>query len=391
MDQDKNRNLIFISLSQFCMAFSVNFVTVILPFFIFKISPYSSQETLLWVGWIMGSSSIVMTIASNFWGFLTSRFSPKLLYLRAILAYIVLFLFMGFTSNLTLLLILRIIQGVFGGVSTVGLVIVSSSTSRERISADIGFFQTFQTLGHLVGPLIGALAASVFGYTGAFVSVSVVLLVVSVFYYFYVTDVPLQPEKESFFGRSTINRHTVLGWLLCFMVMVQLVFLPSILPNVFEKFSMEKNIALKWAGVVIMLYTATATFSTYFWTKFSGRIGRDRMILLLVILGSLFQSLLSFSSGTTDFIVIRMIQTGLIAGTIPLVVSIFAEEQKGNVIGFLNSARFAGNALGPIMATSVLAVSNLTSLYLLISGLTLFALFAFKFSFRCPNPNERSV
>jgi hypothetical protein len=86
-----------------------------------------------------------------------------------------------------------------------------------------------------------------------------------------------------------------------------------------------------------------------------------------------------------------MIQTGLIAATIPLVISIFATELKGGAIGFLNSARFAGNALGPIMATSVLAVSNLTSLYLLISGLTLFALFASKFSFRCPNPNERSV
>jgi MFS family permease len=57
--------------------------------------------------WIMGSSSLVMTIASNFWGFLTSRFSPKLLYLRGILAYIVLFLLMGFISNLTFSLFFR--------------------------------------------------------------------------------------------------------------------------------------------------------------------------------------------------------------------------------------------------------------------------------------------
>jgi MFS family permease len=74
-----------------------------------------------------------------------------------------------------------------------------------------------------------------------------------------------------------------------------------------------------------------------------------------------------------------MIQTGLIAGTIPLVVSIFDEEQKGNVIGFLDSARFAGNAFGPMIATSILAISNLTSLYLFLSGLTLLALFGFNF------------
>ena len=106
------------------------------------------------------------------------------------------------------------------------------------------------------------------------------------------------------------------------------------------------------------------------------------MILFIVLLGSIFQALLSFSRGPIDFIIIRMIQTGLVAGAIPLVISIFAVRQNGNVIGFLNSGRFAGTALGPIMATSVLAVSNLPSLYLLISGLTLLALFAFNFSLK---------
>jgi len=382
VEEAKNRNLVFISLSQFGMASSVNFITVMLPFYALKISPYSPQETLIWIGWIMGSSGIVIIFASNFWGTLTSRFSPKMLYMRGLLANFVLFFLMGFTSDLRVLLVLRILQGVFGGISTVGLLIISASSSQEKISSDIGFFQTFQTMGFLVGPPLGAFAASVFGYRGAFVSASVIPFVVLVFCQLYVKDIPLQQEKESFFGRSNMNRQTVMGWLLSFMVMVQLMFLPSILPNVLERFGLEKNVALKWAGVVIMFYTATATFSTYFWPKFSRRVGIKKMILLIVLLGSVFQALLSFSRGPIDFIIIRMIQTGLIAGAIPLVISIFAVRQKGNVIGFLNSGRFAGHALGPIMATSVLAVSNLPTLYLLISGLTLLALLAFNLSLK---------
>jgi len=364
------------------MASSVNFITVMLPFYALKISPYSPQETLIWIGWIMGASGIVIIFASNFWGTLTSRFSPKMLYMRGLLANFVLFFLMGFTSDLRVLLVLRILQGVFGGISTVGLLIISASSSQEKISSDIGFFQTFQTMGFLVGPPLGAFAASVFGYRGAFVSASVIPFVVLVFCQLYVKDIPLQQEKESFFGRSNMNRQTVMGWLLSFMVMVQLMFLPSILPNVLERFGLEKNVALKWAGVVIMFYTATATFSTYFWPKFSRRVGIKKMILLIVLLGSVFQALLSFSRGPIDFIIIRMIQTGLVAGAIPLVISIFAVRQKGNVIGFLNSGRFAGHALGPIMATSVLAVSNLPTLYLLISGLTLLALLAFNLSLK---------
>ncbi len=88
-----------------------------------------------------------------------------------------------------------------------------------------------------------------------------------------------------------------------------------------------------------------------------------------------------------DFTVIRMVQTGLIAATIPLVISMFAAERQGSLIGFLNSARFAGNAFGPMIGTSILAVSNLTSLYLFVSLLTLLALFAFRFfSETSPNP-----
>ncbi len=382
MEQAKNRNLIFISLSQFGMAASVNFITVMLPFYISKISPYSPQETLIWIGWIMGSSGMIIIFASNFWGALTSRFSPKMLYMRGLLANFVLFFLMGFTSDLRVLLVLRIFQGVFGGISTVGLLIISASSSQDKISSDIGFFQTFQTMGFLLGPPMGAFAASLFGYRGAFVSASLIPFVVLVFCQFYVKDVPLQPERESFFGRSNINRQTVMGWLVSFMVMVQLMFLPSILPNVLERFGLEKNVALEWAGVVIMLYTATATFGTYFWPKFSRRVGIKKMILSIVLLGSVFQALLSFSRGMTGFIVIRMIQTGLVAGAIPLVISIFAVRQKGNVIGFLNSGRFAGHALGPIMATSVLAVSNLPTLYLLVSGLTLLALLGFNMSLK---------
>jgi len=193
-----------------------------------------------------------------------------------------------------------------------------------------------------------------------------------------VEEVPLQPKQEKLFGRSTINRKTVLAWILCFTATVQLMFLPSVLPNVFEKFNMERTIALKWAGVVIMIYTATATLGTYLCSRLSLKFGRDRMILFLVILGTLFLSSLSLSRGMVDFILIRMIQTGLIAATIPLIISIFATEPNGGTIGFVNSARFAGNAFGPMIATSMLAISSLTTLYLFISGMTLLALFGFK-------------
>ena len=111
------------------------------------------------------------------------------------------------------------------------------------------------------------------------------------------------------------------------------------------------------------------------------------MIVSLVLLGTLFQILLSLSRGVLDFTIIRMLQTGLIAAVSPLVISIFAAESKGGAIGFLNSSRFIGGALGPVLATYILAQSNLTTLYLFISGLTLLSLLGFTSSFKPTDPH----
>jgi MFS family permease len=387
MSQRTDQNLLLLSLSQFGMAFSHNYIMVFMPFLIYKITPYSPQQTLIWVGWIMGSAHAVVAVSSVFWGTLTSRYRPKILYMIGMLIQVVLFLSMGFTSSLHVLLLLRILQGAFGGVSTIGLIIISSSSPKERMSADIGFFQAFLTLGHLTGPPLGALAASTFGYQGAFISASALLVVTFLFCHVYVKDVPLQDRGESLLGRSMVNQRSLAGWIICFTVTIQLLFLPSVLPNVLDGFQVEKTRALKWAGMLIMSYTATATLGTFFLTRLSGRIRRDRMIIFLVLSGTLLQSLLSLGQGVIDYAVIRMIQSGLIAAAIPLVISIFAAESKAGAMGFLNASRFAGAALGPVLATSILAYSNMTALYLSISGMTLLALCGFVIVFRkSPEP-----
>lgn len=384
IEQAGHRNLIFISFSQFGAAFSFNFINVFFPFYIFHISPYPFQETLLWVGAILGSTGLVTAATSTFWGSLTHRFSPKGLYLRAIIAHSIMLLLMGFTTNLHLLLLLRILQGLIGGISTIGLIIVSSSSLKERISLDMGIYQSSMTLGQLVGPPLGSLGAVLLGFHGAFISASAVLFASSIFCYLFVTDVPKLPREERSSLWTILDQRIIVAWLLCLTASIQLMFLPSVLPNVFEQFQIEKTLGLKLAGTVVMLYTITAMIGTYLWSWLSRRYGLKKMITYLFGFGILFQALLALSRGIIDFTVIRMIQTGLIAVTIPLIFSLFLSEPKGGTIGFLNSARFTGVALGPIIATSILAFSSLEVLYLSISALSLLALVGFKFFFKQP-------
>jgi DHA1 family multidrug resistance protein-like MFS transporter len=336
------------------------------------------------VGAILGSTGLVTAATSTFWGSLTHHYSPKLLYLRAIIAHSIMLLLMGFTTNLHQLLLLRILQGLIGGISTIGLIIVSSSSLKERISMDMGIYQSSMTLGQLVGPPLGSLGAVLLGFHGAFISASAVLFASSIFCYLFVTDVPKLPKEEKSSLWTILDQRVIVAWLLCLTASIQLMFLPSVLPNVFEQFQIEKTLGLKLAGTVVMLYTITAMIGTYLWSWLSRRYGLKKMITYLFGFGILFQALLALSRGIIDFTVIRMIQTGLIAVTIPLIFSLFLSEPKGGTIGFLNSARFTGVALGPIIATSILAFSSLEVLYLSISALSLLALIGFKFFFKQP-------
>ncbi|MEJ2101123.1 MAG: MFS transporter [Desulfobacterales bacterium] len=161
-----------------------------------------------------------------------------------------------------------------------------------------------------------------------------------------------------------MNKKTLMGWGLCFTATVQLMFLPSVLPNVFQGFHMEESLAIKSAGLVVMLYTATAMAGTFLLCRLTTRVTSHRLIIAAGIMGTVLQFLLSVTPGLTSFVAVRMLQTAMIAAVMPLVFSSFASDLDGKVIGVLNSSRFAGNALGPMIGTAVLAFSNLNWLYI---------------------------
>lgn len=386
MMQRNSRNVLFISLSQFGIAFSFNFVMVFLPFFIHDISPFSSGQTLIWIGLIMGAPSFAAALVSTFWGSLASRISPKILYMRGLLSHAAIILLMGFISSLPVLLVLRMVQGIMGGISTVGLIIVSSSSSKESSSKDMGLFQNAMTFGQLIGPPIGALAATSLSYKGAFISASAFVFLTLVFCFFNVKEVTHEPSEMTAFARHAVNRSTLLGWMLCFAATVQLMFLPSILPDVFRGFQIKESTAVKSAGLLIMLYTATAMAGTFFLCRLAGRLNVQKMIIAIGILGTALQCLLSASPGIITFGITRMLQTAMIAAVMPLVFSSFASDLDERAIGFLNSSRFAGNALGPMIGTFILAFSSPTWIYLSIGGLGLLVLAGY--AFYAPNRNS---
>jgi DHA1 family multidrug resistance protein-like MFS transporter len=378
----ENKGVFFIAASQFGVAFSFHCILAFIPFYILKVSPFGPKETMIWTGMIMGAANVVASFTASFWGGLTSRFPPKFLFERGMVLNGILILLMGLTSNLYLLLLLRIMQGFLGGVSTIGLILISSLSSRERLHKDISLFQNSITAGQLLSPPAGAFAASLLGYQAPFILAFLVLAISTLFCYRYVGDIPIQ-RKESH-AETPFNKGLLLGWTLCLIATIHVTFLPSILPKILEGFQLVGDAALRSAGFVIMLYTATALLGNHLLSRTASKLGLRNVITGACLIATGFLLALIFSRDLISFSVLRMVQMGFIAGIIPLVFSMFARKLSGKRIGFLNSSRFVGAALGPLMATFVLAYSGLLTLYVLIAGLTLIALWGFMTTIKKP-------
>lgn len=370
-----DRDARVVAFAQFVAAFSWNFVYVFLPFYILRISPHDRETTLLWTGLILGVTGVSSSLFAPLWGGMASRLSPKLLYELGILIQVGLFACFALTTSLPVFFLLRMAIGMVGGTSTMGLILVSAVSGHERITSNVGIFQSAMTLGQIIGPFVGAFSADLLGLGPTFLLGSGVLLIA---FFAVRLGVPwverLSPRPPEV--RIT-RRRFVAGWLVCFTATLQLVFLPSVLPEILRDLGVAEAGAVRVAGGVVFAYGLAAAVGAVLVSRGAGRFGRRRTVLVAGSLASCLQVSLWLPGSVGLFTAVRILQTGLIAGVIPVVFAQVTEGAPGARIGLINTSRFSGNAAGPLLATFYFAHLSPLLLYATLAAVTLVSLAAF--------------
>ncbi|MBI3989426.1 MAG: MFS transporter [candidate division NC10 bacterium] len=365
-------------LTQFATTFTWTYVYVFMPFYIQQVSPYGREATLLWTGLILGVTGLASTVFAPIWGAMAAKFSPKRLYEAGMLLQGVFIALMGFTTSLPFLFILRLLVGCIGGLSTLALIIISSTSSTKTLTANVGLFQSVMTTGQITGPFVGAISADLLGFRATFL-VGGLLMVLTFFHILF----RLNPTPVFRPGPSQARpswKRLLAGWLVCFATAVQIVFLPSILPEVLASLQVAGAKAIRVAGLIVFASGITAALGAYCFSRLAVRFGRRRVVAFAGLSASLFQLLLGFAGSVGIFTLVRVLQTGLAAAVIPIIFAEVAEGSKGSTIGFINTSRFAANAAGPFLATWALARFTPMHLYIGLSAITALSLVVFSFS-----------
>ena len=369
--------------AQFGLAFSMNYLTVFLPFYIRSVSELPEAQTLVWTGLILAASPAAASIASPMWGSLTSRISPKLLFLRGMLTHAVMITVTAFTTSLPLLLGLRVVQGAMGGISTIALIIIGAVSRKEQLAGHIGLFNSAMTTGSILAPPIGSVVAASLGFEAGFLSAAAIVTLAFAFGLRFLPAIPPVPPRAD--APPVSRRALFAAWLVSVMAMTQLVFLAAILPDVLAGFGMTGRKAVVAAGLVVAAYGATAALGSASLRWLHG-LALRRAVLQAGLASAILQGALALAPNLAVFVVLRVVQTFLAGLIVPLIMADVAATGRGGAVGTLNTARFAGLALAPLVATSLLARTNLATVYLALAAATLVSLVVFMVS----GPDEGS-
>lgn len=354
-------------------SFAWSFVYVSLPFHIQAISSLDAAATLRWTGWILGVSPLVTVVTAPFWGRWAERGNPKSFYVVIEALQGLAFFAMALARTLPELLASRMVLGAMGAASTFAFIIVGRGGEAAVVRRGVAAVQSAMTVGQVIGPLAGAVAAARLGFRVSFVLGGLILLGCSALVRWGVPPPPARPRTPPA-GEGERPAATGQVAAVAFMLLggnAQIFFLAAILPRVLPDLGVPAARTLEAGGILMFASGAAAALGALA----AGRLGdlapERPLIAGLLATSSALVAALGPLTSVWLYGAVRFVQILAIAPVFPMVVAGIAQRAGGTAIGVLNSARIGAAFVGPVVATTVLAWTAPGALYLLLGAMGL--------------------
>jgi len=352
--------------AMFFASFAWSFVFVSLPFHIQQISTVDPVATLRWTGWILGISSLVTVLTGPFWGRFGERRNARTCYVLVEILQGLGFLGMAIARTLAELFAARLVLGAMGATSTFAFILAGRSADPGEVRRRVAAIQSAMTVGQVMGPLAGAIAAARFGFRASFVLGGLILVGCAAMVQWLVA-LPADSGVVRTDRRGVRTRDVVSATLIVLGGSTQVFFLTSILPRIVPELGVPAADTLESGGILIFVSGVAAALGAVMAPRLAELGPERRVIAALLLASSGFLAALSAVTTLWGYAAIRFCQVLCIAPVFPLVVSRIAQRAGGETIGIVNSARIGAAFIGPVIATSMLAWTSPVALYLLLA------------------------
>ncbi len=351
-----------LTVSMFLGSFAWAFAFLSLPFYVAAISDRGPAATLRWTGWIVGISSLVTVVTGPAWGRVAARRDPKRYYVRIQLLQGVGFVAMAVARTVEQLFLARLVLGVMGAASTLAFIIAGREKDPDEVRRQVAAVQLAMTLGQVLGPLGGAFTAAHLGFATSFVVGGLILLGSAAFVHWGVQVAPPGEPREPVVPRA---RPAEFGTTLLIVLAVsnQLFFLTAVLPQVLPPLGVSAERVVVVGGLVVFVSAAAAGLGALATPRLAALLPERQLLAWLLVGSGVLMAGMAVPRDAWGYTLVRFLQVLCAAPIFPLLVARTAQHGSGGAIGAINSARIGGSALGPVLATSVLAVAPPAALY----------------------------
>jgi len=380
--------------------FGFSFAFPFLSIFISKdLGVPQGRELDLWTAAIASVSGLSMAIASPIWGVLADRYGRKPMLLRSMVGGALTVGLMFFARSPTDLLILRFLQGATSGTVAAATSLVAAETPRSRVGWALGVVTSAVALGGAIGPVIGGIAAAVFGLRLVFLGGGILLLLSTLPVLLVVRESPRRRREGPRLGTLALidqrpGARRALSVLIGAQGMISVVNSATQQLVVLRLLEMLSSGVAAVTGVAFGLAGMASSGAAVFYTQVTRRLGYVRTTAAAAVLAALAIALIGIAPWAA-VVVAGVALNGLFTGVvIPATASMIGletpSEAQSTVFGANASSVALGFCIGPLIGGGVAATAGVSAALIVVAGLALVLAALIAFGAREPESGSPS-
>jgi MFS family permease len=357
------RNLFICVFGSFTTLVSLSMLLPFLPLYVQQLGVTSQAAIVQWSGVAFGATFLGTAVTAPLWGRLAGRYGRKPMLVRAAVGMAIVMSLIGMAHNVTELVVLRLLAGLIGGYASASIVMIGTQAPRERAGWALGILSTGSLAGSLVGPLVGGLLPSLISIRSTFFAGGAMIAVAALLTILFVRE-DFHPDSDAKARASAhtaasklangTNRIVMITLLLtAMMVLLANMSIEPIITVYIAHLNVPADHLARTAGIVMACSALGSMLTAARLGALADRIGSWNVIIGCLVLTGLVMVPQAFVTQWWQLAALRGLMGMTLAGLLPSIAKLVrhaaTEHQSGTMLGYLQSAQFAGQVVGPLI------------------------------------------
>jgi MFS family permease len=377
------RNLAVCLFGSFTTLVSLSMLLPFLPLYVHQLGVNDPSAIVQWSGVAFSATFLATAITAPFWGILADRFGRKPMLIRAAVGMTIVMSLIGVAHSITELVILRFIAGLIGGYASAAIVMVGTQAPADRAGWALGLLSTGALSGNLIGPLVGGFLPALIGIRGTFFAGGGLIGITAILSIFVLREdfrSALDSKRRVTTAATaplTNNRAIAVLMLAAMMVLLANMSIEPIITVYVSQLDVPRTHLVQFAGFIMACSAFGSIVTAARIGALADRIGGWRVVTGCLLLSGMVVLPQSIVTSWWQLAVLRCLMGMTIAGVLPSIAKLIrhsvSDSNAGKTLGWLQSAQFSGQVIGPLMGGAVGVHLGMQAVFV-VTGLLLIAL-----------------